>query len=192
MLFEVQILIQFTQGDDCIAVNSGMNEDGWRVNRPCENILIRRCRMTRGHGGVVIGSGMSGGVRKVRVYDCEFNGTELGIRLKAMRGRGGVVEDISFDNIRISHIPGPAIQITTFYQATTIPPKSDVPPLFRNLKISNISGAGNQLGIEMKGLSDARLENIVLEQIDLAADSAMECGNLTDISLSDVRIRKNS
>lgn len=181
----------FRTGDDCIAVNSGMNEDGWRVNRPCENILIRRCKMTRGHGGATIGSGMSGGVRHVRVEDCDLDGTELGIRLKAMRGRGGVVEDISFDNIRISHIPGPAIQITTFYQAATIPPKSEVPPLFRDLKISRISGTGNQLGIEMKGLSDARLENITLEQIDLAADSAMECCDLCDIFLSDVRIRKN-
>ena len=109
-----------------------------------------------------------------------------------MRGRGGVVEDISFHDIRISHIPGPAIQITTFYQASTIPPKSAVPPVFRNLKISNVSGTGNQLGIEMKGLSDARLENIVLEHIELAADSALECSNLTDIALSDIRIRKNT
>lgn len=181
----------FQTGDDCIAINSGMNEDGWRVNKPCENIVIRRCRMTRGHGGAVIGSGMSGGVRNVRVYDCDFDGTELGIRLKAMRGRGGIVEDVSFDDIRINHIPGPAIQITTFYQASTIPPKSDVPPIFRNLKISNVSGSGNQLGIEMKGLSDARLEKITLEHIDLAADSAMECCDLSDITLTDVRIRKN-
>ena len=181
----------FKTGDDCIALNSGMNEDGWRVNRPCQNILIRRCRMTGGHGGVVIGSGMSGGVHNVMVRDCEFDGTELGIRLKAMRGRGGVVENISYDNIRINNIPGPAIQITTFYHATTIPPRSEVPPVFRNLKISNISGAGNQLGLEMKGLSDAKLENITLEHVSLAADSAMECCDLCDISMNDVKIRKN-
>lgn len=180
----------FETGDDCIALNSGMNEDGWRVNRPCENVLIRRCRMTRGHGGAVIGSGMSGGIRHVRVEDCDFDGTELGIRLKAMRGRGGVVEDVSFDNIRISNIPGPAIQITTAYSASTVPPKSDVPPVFRDLKFHRISGEGNRLGIEMKGLADARLENITLEHIHLAADSAMDCSDLSDITLSDIRIRK--
>ena len=181
----------FETGDDCIALNSGMNEDGWRVNRPCENILIRRCRMNRGHGGVVIGSGMSGGVRNVHVHDCSFDGTELGIRLKAMRGRGGIVENISFDHIRIDHIPGPAIQLTSFYQAATVPPKSVCPPVFRNLKISNISGSGNRLGIEMKGLSEARLENISLENIDLAADSALECFDLSDLTMNQVRIRKN-
>ena len=181
----------FATGDDCIALNSGMNEDGWRVNRPCENILIRRCRMTKGHGGVVIGSGMSGGVRNVRVQDCVFDGTELGIRLKAMRGRGGVVENIVFDRIRIDHIPGPAIQITTFYQAATIPPKSSVPPLFRDLTIRNISGSGNLLGMEMKGLAEAHLENITLENIDLAADSAMECCDISGIAMNGVRIVKN-
>ena len=181
----------FKTGDDCIALNSGMNEDGWRVNKPCENILIRRCRMYGGHGGVVIGSGMSGGVRNVRVYDCFFDSTELGIRLKSMRGRGGIVENVDFDNIEINNIPGPAIQITTFYHATTIPPKSEVPPLFRDLKISNIRGTGNQLGLEMKGLSDAHLENILLENIDLAADSAMECTDISGITLNNIKLRMN-
>ena len=179
----------FSTGDDCIALNSGMNEDGWRVNRPCENVLIRRCRMVKGHGGVVIGSGMSGGVRHVRVRDCVFDGTELGIRLKSMRGRGGVVEDVSFDRIELDRIPGPAIQITTFYQATTIPPKSKVPPVFRNVTIRDISGSGNHLGIEMKGLPDAPLENIRLENIDLGAETAMECCDISGLTLNCVRIR---
>ena len=179
----------FSTGDDCIALNSGMNEDGWRVNRPCENVLIRRCRMVKGHGAVVIGSGMSGGVRHVRVQDCAFDGTELGIRLKSMRGRGGVVEDVSFDRIGLDHISGPAIQITTFYQATTIPPKSKVPPVFRNITIRNISGSGNHLGIEMKGLPDAPLENILLENVDLGADTAMECSDISCLTLNGVRIR---
>lgn len=181
----------FKTGDDCIALNSGMNEDGWRVGKPCENILIRRCRMYGGHGGVVIGSGMSGNVRNVRVHDCYFDSTELGIRLKAMRGRGGVVENISFHNIEINNIPGPAIQITTFYHATTIPPKSDVPPRFRDLKISNITGKGNMLGVEMKGLSDTHLENITLENIDIAADSAMECCDISGITMDRIKIRRN-
>jgi polygalacturonase len=67
----------FDTGDDCIVLKAGLNEDGWRVDKPCENIIIRHCRTKRGHGGVVIGSEMSGSVRNIFIHDCKFNGTGL-------------------------------------------------------------------------------------------------------------------
>ena len=185
-----EVLIEdcdFATGDDCIAVNSGMNEDGWRVDRPCENVLIRNCRMTRGHGGIVIGSGMSGGVRNITAHDCVIDGTELGVRLKAMRGRGGVVEDIHFHDLRVDNILGEVIQITTFYGATTIEPKSKVPPRFRNIRLENITGSGG-VGIQLRGLPEARLRDVAMRRIRIASDDAMQCADVENLTLDGVEI----
>lgn len=81
-------------GDDCIVIKSGRDEDGREAGKPTENITITNCTMLKGHGGVVIGSEMSGGVRRVTVSNCVFEGTDRGIRIKTMRGRGGVIEDL--------------------------------------------------------------------------------------------------
>ena len=129
----------FATGDDCIAVNSGMNEDGWRVARPCENVVIRNCTMTEGHGAVSIGSGMSGGVRHVYISDCRFTGGDQGIRLKSMRGRGGLVEDVHVDNILISGLRQEAIVLSMFYGSSTAASRSDAPPVFRDIHIKNVT-----------------------------------------------------
>src|SRR5664280_47771 len=88
-----------TVGDDCIVIKSGRDEDGREAASPTENITITNCTMLRGHGGVVIGSEMSGGVKRVAITNCVFEGTDRGIRLKTMRGRGGVIEDLLVSNI---------------------------------------------------------------------------------------------
>ena len=79
-------------GDDCITIKSGRDAQARRLGVPCENITITNCTMLSGHGGVVIGSEMSGSVRKVTISNCVFDGTDRGIRIKSTRGRGGVVE----------------------------------------------------------------------------------------------------
>ena len=86
-------------GDDCITIKSGRDADGRKYGKACENITITNCVMLSGHGGVVIGSEMSGGVRRVTISNCVFDGTDSGIRLKSSRGRGGVVEELRVDNI---------------------------------------------------------------------------------------------
>lgn len=177
----------FATGDDCIAVNSGMNEDGWRVNRPCENVLIRHCTMTRGHGGVVIGSGMSGGVRNILACDCNIRNTEMGIRLKAMRGRGGVVENVEFRDIKTEDIEGIAIQVNMFYGATTVNPTSTMPPLFRNIRIENVSGS-SITAVQLKGLPESRLCDITLRNIDIAAQDSMECSDVDGLIMDNVRL----
>lgn len=117
----------FETGDDCIAINSGMNEDGWRVNKPCENIVIRNCTMKEGHGGLVIGSGMSGGVRNIYAHNCKIAGGDRGIRIKSMRGRGGYIEDVWFENIEIRDVREEAVQINMFYEYSTVVPRTDTP-----------------------------------------------------------------
>lgn len=178
----------FDTGDDCIAINSGMNEDGWRVHTPCENIEIRGCRMNGGHGGLTIGSAVSGGVRNIYAHDCQIQGTWQGIRLKSMRGRGGCVENVKFENIEINHVSEQAIQINMFYEASTVIPKSDTPSDFKNITIRNISGIGAGTGIEIKGLPEHRLRNISLENIRLSAKNAFYCDNVESISLKNVEV----
>lgn len=179
----------FETGDDCIAINSGLNEDGWRVNTPCENIEIRNCTMNGGHGAVVIGSAMSGGVKNVYAHDCKISGTMQGIRLKSMRGRGGYVDGVRFENMEIDNVTEQAIQINMFYEFSTVVPKSNFPSDFRNIEIRNIRGKNNKTGIQIKGLPEHRLKNITLENIDLAAENAFECSDVENINVKNVTIR---
>ncbi|HPJ02283.1 MAG TPA: glycoside hydrolase family 28 protein [Candidatus Limiplasma sp.] len=94
-------------GDDCIAIKAGTEDTPKK--RACEHIVVERCRMLHGHGGVVIGSEMSGGVRDVRVENCVFIGTDRGIRLKTRRGRGGAAQRLSFRNIEMRDVLCPFV-----------------------------------------------------------------------------------
>lgn len=176
----------FDTGDDCIAINSGLNEDGWRVGKPCENIEIRNCTMNGGHGGLVIGSAISGGVKNVYAHDCVINNTMQGIRLKSMRGRGGYVYDAVFENIKINNVTDQAIQINMYYEFSTIQPKSDAPTDFSNITIKNVSGSSQKTGIQIKGLPERKLRNLTLENISLSAEDSFICTDVENITLKNV------
>lgn len=185
------VLIQncfFQTGDDCIAINSGMNEDGWRVGRPCENIVIRDCQMTGGHGGIVIGSGMSGGVKNVYASNCQIKNTHQGIRMKAMRGRGGYVENIWVENIEINQVEREAIQVNMFYQYTTVPPKSTKAPRFTNIFLKNIQGSGADIAVEVIGLPERKIGTIQLENIHLNATTGYVCHDIENLTFKQVQV----
>ncbi|MGB8489512.1 MAG: glycoside hydrolase family 28 protein, partial [Bacteroidales bacterium] len=128
-----------TVGDDCIVIKSGRDEDGREAGMATENITITNCTMLKGHGGVVIGSEMSGGVRRVTISNCVFEGTDTGIRIKTMRGRGGVVEDIRVSNVSMYDIVNEGILVTLRYQPTKPEPLSVRTPSVRNVQLSNIN-----------------------------------------------------
>lgn len=178
----------FETGDDCIAINSGMNEDGQRVHRPCENVEIRNCQMLGGHGALVIGSAMSGGVKNVYAHDCKISGTMQGIRLKSMRGRGGYVDNVKFENMEINDVTEQAIQINMFYEFSTVMPKTDAPSDFRNIEIRNIRGKNAKTGIQIKGLPEQKLKNITLENIDLTAENGFLCSDVENMNMKSVTI----
>lgn len=178
----------FDTGDDCIAINSGMNEDGWRVNKPCENVVIRNCTMDGGHGGIVIGSGMSGGVKNIYAYDCKIQGTNQGIRLKSMRGRGGYVKDVWFENIEINNVLEEAVQINMFYKYSTVIPKTDTPADFSNIYLKNIHGFVAETAVEICGLPEHFLHNISLENVELSAKKALICDNVEYMKMQNVSL----
>ena len=108
----------FNTSDDVVAIKSGLNEDGWRVNRPSENIFIRRIRSGNGHGGVTVGSEMSGSVRNVFAFDCDLTG-DTALRIKTLPGRGGEIRNIHYNTMRIT-AHNLALEVTTNYPSPTV------------------------------------------------------------------------
>jgi polygalacturonase len=176
----------FATGDDCIAINSGMNEDGWRVARPCENIVIRGCTMSEGHGAVAIGSGMSGGVRNVHVSHCRFTGGDQGIRLKSMRGRGGMVENVHFEDIQMVGLRQEAIVLSMFYGSSTAPSRSDAAPVFRDVHVRDVTCDSVGMAINIRGLPGPSVERVVLENLRLNAVVGIHCQDVRDLTLRDI------
>lgn len=173
----------FSTGDDCVVIKSGLNEDGWRVGKPSENIVVRRLHGEAGHGGVVIGSEMSGSVRNVWVTDSEFIGTDRGLRIKSMRGRGGTIENVFYENVRHQDIRLMVVELTTFYATSTLAPKTDTPPTIRGIHVKNISAAGGptQKAIDIVGLPELPIRDVSFENVKIVAEkglNAVDCKNV--------------
>lgn len=154
-------------GDDCITIKSGRDLQARNIGVPCENITVTNCTMLSGHGGVVIGSEMSGSVRRVTISNCVFEGTDRGIRLKSTRGRGGVVEDIRISNIVMNKIQKEALVFHLKYSKMPEEPKSDRTPIFRNIHVSGITVVDTKTPIMIVGLEEAPISDIVLRDIHI-------------------------
>lgn len=178
-------------GDDCVTLKSGRDELGRRTGRPDENITIANCVMMHGHGGVTIGSEMSGGVRNVVVTNCVFQETDIGIRIKSQRGRGGVVEGISVSNVVMLDVPSP-FTITTFYQGNDQP--GDVhavdagTPRYRDFHFNAITARGAKSAGSITGLREMPIENITFTDVQIEAQTGFTVTNARDIVFRDVRI----
>ncbi|HUB26454.1 MAG TPA: glycoside hydrolase family 28 protein [Tepidisphaeraceae bacterium] len=168
-------------GDDCLTFKSGSEDDGRQNRKACENITVTNCTMLRGHGGVVIGSEMSGGVRNIAISNCVFSGTDRGIRLKSRRGRGGVVEDIRVDNVVMDSVLCPIV-LYLFYGCGAwghekVTDRSPHPvdagtPTFRRLRFSNISAQNvKYAAVFALGLPEMPIEDVTLEGISINLDA---------------------
>lgn len=178
-------------GDDCITLKSGLNALGRAMGRPDENITIANCVMMHGHGAVAIGSEMSGSVRNVTVANCVFQGTDMGLRVKSQRGRGGVVEGFTASNITMENVPHPFV-ITTFYSGKDRPEDrfavNEGTPRFRDFLFNNITARGAVDAGSITGLREMPVEDIVFSNIRIAADKGFACANARRISFNNVEI----
>ena len=174
-------------GDDCITIKSGKDRPGRAKAAPAENYTITNCTMLSGHGGVVIGSEMSGGVRKITISNCVFDGTDRGIRIKTARGRGGVVEEIRVDNIIMKNIRQQAIVLDMAYARTEPEPVSERTPGFRNIHFSNITAQTDE-AININGLAEMPVDDISFTDIQFDAQRGATIREASHIEFHNVRI----
>jgi polygalacturonase len=180
-------------GDDGICLKSGMDEAGRKRARPTQNVTITRCWVGTGHGGVVIGSEMSGDVRNVNVSDCVFAGTGNGLRFKSVRGRGGVVENVTVNHVDMSDIQGVAILFDLFYTSSKDDPNapavvSDRTPTFRHFSINNVTCKSAKQAFQVRGLPERPLEDLSFNHINLQADDAGTIELVDGLTLNDVHV----
>ena len=174
-------------GDDCITIKSGKDGPGRKMATPAENYTITNCTMLSGHGGVVIGSEMSGDVRKITISNCVFDGTDRGIRIKTARGRGGIVEEIRVSNIIMKEIRDQAIVLDMQYTKTSLETVSERTPRFRNIHFSNITGKVNQAGF-INGIEEMPIDNITFNDINLDAKTGFTINNASKIEFHNVTV----
>jgi polygalacturonase len=193
----------FDVGDDGICVKSGRDEAGRKRGKPTENMIVKNCIVYHAHGGFVIGSEMSGGARNIYVSNCTFIGTDIGLRFKTTRGRGGVVENIFVDGITMKDIVGEAILFDMYYAAqdpvplagekrelpkVEFKPVDETTPQFRNFYIKNIVCNGASKAIFVRGLPEMHIKNIVLENMVLQADKGFDIQEASSISFKNIRV----
>ena len=168
----------FDTGDDCIAIKSGRNNDGRRWNRPSENIIVRQCKMKDGHGGVVIGSEISGGYRNLYVENCEMDSPELDrvIRIKTSNCRGGVVENVFVRNVKVGQCKEAVLKINLVYDPKE-PCRRDFPPTVRNVHLENITSEKSQYGVLITGLDN--MENVYDISVSDSRFNGVAKGNAT-------------
>jgi polygalacturonase len=166
----------FDTGDDCIALKSGRNADGRRLAAPVENVVVRRCEMRAGHGGVTIGSEISGGARNVYAERCRMSSPDLerGLRLKTNSLRGGVIENVFVRDVEVGEVQRAPIDITMLYEP---PEAGPFKPVIRNLRVERMLSLKSGMALFVQALPDAKLEGLrVLDSVfrGVAAPSRIE------------------
>lgn len=173
-------------GDDCVTLKAGIEQEPTELLTPCENITITNCTMVHGHGGVVIGSEMSGGVRNVVISNCVFVGTDRGIRLKSRRGRGGIVEDIRATNVVMVDVLCPFTMNLYYhinargdkYVADKEPqPINQGTPIFRRLYFSHITARNVQYAAAfLYGLPEMPIEDVLFDDVSISMAEDAQAG----------------
>jgi polygalacturonase len=193
----------FDVGDDGLCMKSGRDEAGRKRGMPTENVIIRDCKVYHAHGGFVIGSEMSGGARNIWVSNCTFIGTDIGLRFKTTRGRGGIVENIYINDIRMIDIPGEAILFDMYYMAVDpvalagekreLPKVETLPvtegtPQFKHFVVKNVVCNGAEKGIFIRGIPEMHVKDVVLENMTLQADKGIDCQEASGITFKNITI----
>jgi polygalacturonase len=158
----------FNTGDDCIAIKSGRNADGRRLNIPSENIVIQNCTMANGHGGIVIGSEISGGVKNVFAENCRMNSPLLDrmLRIKTSSARGGTTDGVFIRNISVGQVKQETILITMFYED-----EGQFMPVIRNIEVAHVQVAkGGNTGVVIEGyrqspVVDVRISDLQIKEV---------------------------
>jgi hypothetical protein len=174
--------------DDCISLKSGKDEDGLRVARPCEDIVIEKTRFGFGHGGAAMGSETSGGIRNVEVRDCVAeDGNQAPIRFKSQPSRSGVVENITYRNLELRNTRQAVEFNLAWRMVAPIAPPAKVLPVVRNVKMINVSGTVSSVGA-IAGLADSPIQGLTFENCKLTAQRGLTIQYATNVDTSGLHI----
>ena len=194
----------FDVGDDAICIKSGKDEEGRRRAVPTENLIVHNCKVFKAHGGFVVGSEMSGGVRNISVSCCQFLGTDVGLRFKSKRGRGGVVENIFVDGIYMFDILTDSFLFDLYYggksateameegddnqKDAVLMPVTEETPVFRNIFVKNIVSRNAHRAMFFNGLPEMKISNIQVENAIITATYGAELNNSKDIVFKNIYV----
>ena len=196
----------FDVGDDAICIKSGKNEDGRRRARPCKNLIVDNCIVFHGHGGFVVGSEMSGGVSNIKVSNCRFLGTDVGLRFKSCRGRGGVVENIYIEDIVMMNIPTEPLLFDLHYGGKSaveaaaegaspydveFVPADETTPQFKDIFIKNIVCSGAARAMYFNGIPEKNIENIVVENCEIVSDKGADLRYSNGVTLKNINVKQS-
>jgi polygalacturonase len=194
----------FDVGDDGICIKSGKDEEGRKRARATENVIVDNCKVFQGHGGFVVGSEMSGSVRNISVSNCEFLGTDVGLRFKSNRGRGGVVENIYINNIYMLNIATDSFLFDLYYggksssesfsettagsTAVHVVPVTEETPCFRNIYVKNLVSRNARRAMYFNGLPEMNISNINLENAVITSKLGAELVETDGIRFKNVTV----
>lgn len=185
----------FDVGDDNIAFKPMYESADGRPT--CENLFVTRCTFRHGHG-LSIGGQTPGGLRKLHVRDCSFEGTDIGIRLKAERGQGGLVEDVTYENITMKDVRTPIVFTSYYHGLPEVGERHETrpvdarTPIWRNVRIRNLTAIGSKKAGLMMGLPEMPLEDIRLENVRISARDPLRIGYARGLEFVDVEIVTSS
>lgn len=193
---------EFDVGDDAICIKSGKNEEGRKRGMPCQFVDIQNCTVHHGHGGFVIGSEMSGGVKNIWVKNCTFSGTDSGLRFKSTRGRGGLVENIYIEDIRMINIASDAILFNMYYEGLSSTQRTktgmrddfeaiavtEETPEFRNIHIKNVICQGAESAIFIQGLPEMPLSDLSITNSVFFANHGCICNHANKVHFEGLKI----
>lgn len=186
-----QVLItgcDFDCNDDCLSIKSGKDEDGLRVNRPCEDIVIEKTRFAYGHGGAAMGSETSGGIRNVEIRDCIAEaGNWAPIRFKSQPTRGGVVENIVYRNFELRGVRTAFEFNLEWNMRIATPGEKRLPPTVRNVKLINIHGTADNAGA-IRGLSDSAIDGVKFENCVVEANRGLVIENARNVDTAGLKL----
>ncbi|MFT2010447.1 glycoside hydrolase family 28 protein [Pontibacter sp. 13R65] len=175
--------------DDCISIKSGKDEDGLRVNRPSEDILIENTRFGYGHGGVAMGSETSGGIRNVEVRNCVAEADNWApIRFKSQPSRGGVVENITFRNIEVRGTRKALEFNMAWRMVPPIKPPAEVLPVVRNVQLIGITGNARTVG-DIRGLPESPIQGVTFKDCDIKAEKGLTLEHVVQLDTSGLKLQ---
>ena len=162
---------------------------------PTENVIVKDCRVYHGHGGFVVGSEMSGGVRNIWVKNCQFIGTDIGLRFKSTRGRGGVVENIFIDGVYMANMPGDAMTFDLYYAGANPGNNKaerykvdETTPSFRKISIQNVTILNAKRCAFINGLPEMPVQDIVIKNSNMSGKEGIYLNCVNRLTLDNVKI----